>query len=428
MGPADVGEAVDGSGEDEAAEHQWRAGKSRQDGSRQPGDDEQHGEDPEHDRHDASVATGYRASVSEGPSRVVLCGPFPGDGMVGGYARVNEFVAGSELGQRLGIVRLPVTLPHEGSLPTRLFADVRRARAAVRRPGIRIFHLTAQYHTGTYREWLQYRIARRAGCAFLLDIRGGCFASAYEDPGSPLQRRLLAEMLRGADAITVEGRADAAWIESLRRHATWFPNFVRAGDRSLHPPAALHAPAAGEPLRLAYAGQLRAEKGLLELVDACVLLEESGTPVLLELAGVGDDAFVAALRARAGRLPEGHLRLLGRLDHGALLDALSRVHLFVFPSRWRCEGHSNAVNEAMQVGLPIIATRQGFTADVVGPDCGRLLDAPAPRPLADAIASLAHDWPTLVACGRAAYERVYGSFTDELALARLESVYRELLD
>jgi glycosyltransferase involved in cell wall biosynthesis len=348
--------------------------------------------------------------------------------MVGGYARVNELIASSELAQRLGILRLPVTLPHEGSLPARLLTDVRRVRAALRRPGVRVLHVTAQYQKGTYREWLQYRIARRAGCAFLLDIRAGCFALAYEDPRSPLQRLLLSDMLRGADAITVEGRPDAEWIERrFGRRATFFPNFVRAADRERYAPARLVRPAAGEPLRLAYAGQLRAEKGLLELVDACALLEERGQPVELALAGVGDEAFVTELRARAGRLPPGRLRLLGRLDHDTLLASLARAHVFVFPSRWRGEGHSNAVNEAMQMGLPIVATRQGFTSDVVGPDCGRLVDALTPQALTDAVMDLARDWERLVACGRAAHTRVYARFTDEIALASLEAVYRELL-
>jgi len=81
----------------------------------------------------------------------------------------------------------------------------------------------------------------------------------------------------------------------------------------------------------------------------------------------------------------------------------------------------------MQMGLPIVATRQGFSADVVGPHCGRIVDTPDPDLLASAIAALAADWDALVACGRAARERVYAEFSDEVALARLEGVYRELL-
>lgn len=348
--------------------------------------------------------------------------------MVGGYARVNELIANSALARRIGIARLPITLPHEGSLPARLLEDVRRVRHAVRLPGVRILHVTAQYQTGTYREWLQYRTARRAGVAFLLDIRAGCFVEAYENPASPLQRLLLRDLLRGASAITVEGRSDAGWIaRHFGRSAVWFPNFVRAADRMRHVPAALARPAPGEPLRLVYAGQLRAEKGLLELVEACVLLHARGQAVELSLAGTGDDTFIAKLRASGSRLPAGRLQLLGRLGHDALLEALGQAHAFVFPSRWRGEGHSNAVNEAMQMGLPIVASRQGFTSDVVGPDCGRIVEELTPEALADAVATLASDWDALVTCGRTAHARVYAHFTDEIALARLEGVYRELI-
>lgn len=366
--------------------------------------------------------------MSAAPPPVLLCGPFPGPERIGGYARVNEFIASSALAAKIGIARLPVTLPHEGSLPTRLREDLRRVREAVRRPGACVLHVTAQYHAGTYREWLQFRIARREGLRFLLDIRGGCFVEAFDDPRRPLQRRLWTQMLRGADAITVEGRPDGAWLERrFGRHATWFPNFVRAGDRERHLPASLEKPAAGAAIRLVYAGQLRPEKGLCELVQACVLLEAQGLPVTLDLAGVGEAGFLAELAAAAAPLPAGRIRFLGRLGHGDLLGALREAHIFVFPSRWHCEGHSNALNEAMQMGLPVVASKQGFSADVVSPDCGRLLDAPAAEAIAAAVADLASDWDALVACGRSARERVYAEFTDDVALARLEAVYRELL-
>lgn len=360
--------------------------------------------------------------------KVLLCGPFPGEGMVGGYARANELLATSDLARRIGIERLPVTLPHEGGLTSRLARDIRRARLAVCRPGIRILHLTAQYQTGTYREWLQYRIAKRAGLRFLLDIRAGCFVEAYEDSRRPLQRRLWSEILRGADAITVEGRRDAAWL--ARRfgvEATWFPNFVRSDEQERRAAATLAPPAPGGPLVLVYAGQLRPEKGLAELVAACARLEARGTTVRLDLAGVGSPGFRSELELAARELARSRVRFLGRLEHGALLDALRAAHVFVFPSRWPCEGHSNAVNEAMQMGLPVVATRQGFSEDVVTPECGRLVDAPEPEALAHAIAELASDWEALRSCGLRARERVYSEFGDRVVLARLESVYRSLL-
>lgn len=321
-----------------------------------------------------------------------------------------------------------MTVPGDGGLVGRFVEDVRRTRRAVRGSGARILHLTAQYHTGTYREWMQWRIARAAGLRFVLDIRGGCFIEAYERNARPLERRLWRSVLRGADAITVEGRSDARWLEArFGRSATWFPNFVHAADRTRFAPAPLEPPRPGEPLRLVYAGQLRPEKGLSELVDACGLLGSRGTPVTLDLAGVGEERFVDSLRTRAAALPAGTLRLAGRLEHAALLGLLRTAHVFVFPSRWHCEGHSNAVNEAMQMGLPVVATRQGFSEDVVTPDCGRIVGDGAGPTLAAAIADLAGDFSALRRAGSAARERVYAEFGDDVVLARLEAVWRGLL-
>ncbi len=362
-------------------------------------------------------------------SRVILCGPFPSDAPVGGYARCNDLLARSVLGQRFGIRRLRVSEPREGGLLWRLATDLRAARRCLDACPAPIFHLTAQYQTGTWREWALFRMARRAGRAFVLDIRAGCFVASYERPVALLERRLLDAMLRGASALCVEGRSDGEWIrERFGREPLWLPNFVLAADTERRAPARLERPAAGEPLRLAYAGRLAPEKGLDDLVGACERLAAGGRRVHLDLAGSGEAATVEALARRARAALGGNgVTLHGVLSHDALLDRLASAHCFVFPSRWRGEGHSNAVNEAMQAGLPVVTTTQGFLADVVTAECGARVPPGDPDALARAVATLADDWERLRAAGRAARERVLREFSDRAVLPRLASLYEKLL-
>ena len=135
------------------------------------------------------------------------------------------------------------------------------------------------------------------------------------------------------------------------------------------------------------------------------------------------------LRRRAEeQLAADRVLFRGILDHEAVLSCLSTQQVFIFPTRWEGEGHSNAVNEAMQIGLPIVTTRQGFLADVVTEECGAVLPSPEPEALARAIAELRGDWQRLRACGAAAHARVYREFSDAAALPRLAGLYASLLE
>lgn len=362
-------------------------------------------------------------------AQVILCGPFPAPGRIGGYARCNDLIASSFLQARFGIERLPVTGAGEGSLLARLRADLRATAQVLEHSRAPVFHLTAQYQRGTYREFLQYRLARRHGRGLLLDIRAGCFRACYEAPRSVLQRALLRRMLRGAAAIAVEGQGDAGWIEQeFGREAVWLPNFVRSGERDRWRRARLDRPRHGEPIHIAYSGRLSREKGVMEIVEASADLARRGVACQVGLIGRGEPSFERALRAAAERLPSGaQLELHGEVPHDRLMDILADAHLFALPSRWFGEGHSNAVNEAMQVGLPVICSDQGFLADVVTPDCGVVLRSPEAPVIAGAVHELVSDWDRLRRMGSAAFERVYARFSDETVLSRLGDLYDRLL-
>jgi len=359
--------------------------------------------------------------------QVILCGPFPTPHQIGGYARANELTATSFLDEEFGIRRLPITVPGEGGFVARLATDLVRTRRCLRQTDAPIFHLTAQKGRGTYREWAQFRMAKRAGRRFVMDVRAGAFAEEF--PREPRHRRaMLRRMLRGADAVTVEGRPFVAWIaREFGREALWLPNFVRLEHRGAYPRAPLDPPGPGEPWRLIFTGRVIPEKGLEELIGACRRLRALGLDVHLDVVGPAEPAYQATLRRIAERNASASVTFHGRLEHGAVMEALARSHVYAFPSRWVGEGHSNAVNEAMQVGLPVVTTDQGFLADVVTPACGALVPRGDEEALAEALGSLLRDPERLRRSGAAARERVYSEFSDAVVLERLARLYRQLL-
>ncbi|WP_419815784.1 glycosyltransferase family 4 protein [Glacieibacterium sp.] len=109
---------------------------------------------------------------------------------------------------------------------------------------------------------------------------------------------------------------------------------------------------AGKPLRLGSLGRLHPVKGYDVLVEALALLRSD---VPFEVTIAGDGAARAALQAQAEAAGVTNLRLGGYADDPRAF--LAGLHLYLQPSR--SEGLCVAAHEAMQAGLPVIASAVG---------------------------------------------------------------------
>lgn len=128
-------------------------------------------------------------------------------------------------------------------------------------------------------------------------------------------------------------------------------------------------------------GRLEQQKGIDVLLDAAaeVLLKVPNSEFLIVGAGHQRTALVQ----QAQRLQiEKHVHFLGhRTDVPELLRACTA---FVLPSRW--EGMSNAILEAMAIGIPVVATAVEGTTDLIHDGTtGRCVPVDHPRELAKAI-------------------------------------------
>lgn len=136
-----------------------------------------------------------------------------------------------------------------------------------------------------------------------------------------------------------------------------------------------------------------------------------------------DDGIGDSLRTEAEALGlGGHVQWLGmRRDIPDLL-ASSDVGLLCSHQ----EGFSNAILEAMGMGLPVIATDVGGNAEaVLDGQTGLIVPARAPARLAEAIAALA-DWDRRAKMGPAARLRVESLFSLPRCVDQYEDCYRKL--
>ena len=188
----------------------------------------------------------------------------------------------------------------------------------------------------------------------------------------------------------------------LGRAATWLFNSRRTRDHAI---ALGLAPAAAEvvhpgvdpqlmvptPARewdwsLAYVGRIDPRKGIGAAIDVLAELPQAS----LRVAGAGDDAHEAELRARVRTAGADARVEFGEVARAQVPGAFAAADAVLFPVLWE-EPWGLIPLEAMACGRPVVASGRGGSAEYLrdGENC--LIAAPEPEAMAAALRRLAGD-------------------------------------
>jgi glycosyltransferase involved in cell wall biosynthesis len=192
------------------------------------------------------------------------------------------------------------------------------------------------------------------------------------DGESPTYRPLFATLTHAlaVSAFTADTLSGLGW-----RGPT---EIVPAGVSLERFPRRATAPA-DAPLRVLFVGRLVRRKGLDVLLHAMASLAQRRADLILEVIGDGDErAELARLTTRLGL--DRAVRFRGSQGSAEIADALANAHVLVMPSRalpsGEVEGSPVILKEALAVGVPVVATRTGGTAEVLPPEYRHELVAP----------------------------------------------------
>ncbi|MCX4980030.1 glycosyltransferase family 4 protein [Streptomyces sp. NBC_00572] len=176
--------------------------------------------------------------------------------------------------------------------------------------------------------------------------------------------------------------------------------------------------AVGRPLLMAV-GALERGRGYRTLLDAAREWRELDPQPLLVIAGEGRERAALQRRIVAEGLP---VRLIGRREDVA--ELLAAADVAVLPSRW--EARSLLAQEALRLGVPLVATAVGGVPELVG-EAAELVPYGDSAALAGAVRGLLEDVERrmdLAAAGRVQA----GSWpTEDETVAHVLSVYDELV-
>lgn len=169
-------------------------------------------------------------------------------------------------------------------------------------------------------------------------------------------------------------------------------------------------------------GNLYKTKGYEYLIAAGKILKDEGLDYKLIIIGDGPEKNELQAQIEGYGLEE-NIILAGRLDSAAAL--LPAFNIYICSSVK--EGLSYTVIEAMQAGLPIIATNVGGNPELIGDgETGLLVTPQDPDAIAQAVMKLTKDTELARKLGVNAKQKAMTEFTLERMVADTKKLYQDL--
>ena len=201
--------------------------------------------------------------------------------------------------------------------------------------------------------------------------------------------------------------------EYVRRRSVAVMGFP--GEKSLVVPNGIDlsrfssVPEAPGEQAIAFAGQLKSEKGVPTLLRAAEILARERVPFRLRIAGEGPLASTVRHPCAEGPLA-GRAEFLGQIDWVDRLFA--GASLAVLPSEWG-EAFGFVAAEAMACGTPVVASDAGASPEVVGSDGGVIFRRGDAGDLAAKVRGLLSDPSRRAALRASARQRVTRNYSLE---------------
>jgi len=252
------------------------------------------------------------------------------------------------------------------------------------------------------------------------------FAAELGQPVRSIAYHLERASLRRADFWCPVSRYIALRTQTLFR----LPSFPGAILYNPVEPPARRSGEGRSSNQVVFVGTLTPRKGIVALFKAWPRVLAARADAELHVFGKDGRLSGRSMRAYLDSLleagPARSVRFYGHVENGAVLAALARARLAVFPSY--AESFGLAPVEAMACGCPTIYSRRGVGGEVIedGRD-GLLVDPDRPAEIAEAILRLLTDDDLATRLAEAGFARVEGRFALHTVLPQNESFYRQCL-
>jgi glycosyltransferase involved in cell wall biosynthesis len=269
----------------------------------------------------------------------------------------------------------------------------------------------SQSAPGLLRDSMFVMLASVRGWTVAIHLRGSEFQRFYGNSG-PILRRWIRTTLAHVDAVAVLG-------ESLRGA---FDGLVPRDKISVvgnGTPEPGPTDAARDPQHVLFLSNLRRRKGVVQAIDAALIVLRSDREARFTFVGAWEDAELEReLRARADAA-NGQIEFRPPASGREKDRLLASAAVLLFPPI-EPEGHPRVVLEAIAAGVPVVATDRGAIRETIEDEVsGFVLPDADPAELADRVLRLLQDADLRDRQSKAARARYLGCFTQAHADRRL---------
>ena len=239
---------------------------------------------------------------------------------------------------------------------------------------------------------------------------------------------LLKFAIGQAQSIFANSSFTAGKIKAIRDvNVEWSPYGTTLdgdGDGG-HPRNAPEAHPVNGKFKVLFVGRHIERKGIRYLIEAAKYLPQDK----FEIRIIGEGDLTGQLKQQAAQYP--HVLFTGKLPAAELAREYREANVFVLPAivdhKGDTEGLGVVLIEAMESGLPVIASDVGGIPDVVVDNVsGLLVPEKSPVALADAIKRLAEDPQLTVQLLEGARNRIAEHFTWDNITRRQIEIYENL--
>lgn len=239
------------------------------------------------------------------------------------------------------------------------------------------------------------RIAKAAGKPCYLRSIGGSLDNYYMGL-RPLFRRLFRSTLNQVDGLIIETELNHQYFAQMLGDKVYYvPAYRPLSENEQAAPAPVDQRSG--PLRAAYVGHIREEKGIFVLLESLRTL--NGTSVTCDFYGPIYGAASQRFQQELAQTPNAAYR--GVLNPDQVVSTLRQYDVMVFPTHYPGEGHPGVVVEAMIAGIPVITTRFRSIPELIKHEVNGLLIEPRNgQQLRQAIQTLQQNRPLLASLGQ----------------------------
>ena len=282
-------------------------------------------------------------------------------------------------------------------------------------------HIMGIYGSAVPRELFLIFFCKIARVNVLYQIRAGTFVSEYKKRGF-LYRRIVDLIVKNSSIVLVEGKAYKKFIyDHYGINAIHFPNVVQDSEIPKVPQNKLDEGC----LKILFVGSCHREKGVFELLDGCIRIQNQ-VKIQLTLIGKEEKPFESYLNDQLKKI-QFKIDRRGRQPREVTLEAFSTHDIYCYPTYHEGEGHNNTINEAMMMGMVIVASKNGFLPEVLSNETAYFLDEISAIEIAGKLMEIHSDRARAREKAAAAYNLLKEKYTVSIASKKIHGVYKSLV-